>query len=140
MKLRFSLRTLLILMTCAAALCWWRDRPRRLADQFVEAVEAGRYEAADSLFSDSEQRSIVEFMERDDRNRIDAKREPQPPGEWMKGRCSVALTLVDFGGLGGDMVIYIQATRRGMTLGSVAEPADPVQYDINRKASTQFRR
>ena len=38
MKLRFSLRTMLILMTCAAALCWWRDRPRQIAGDFKSAL------------------------------------------------------------------------------------------------------
>jgi hypothetical protein len=138
MKLRFSLRTMLILVTLVAALCWWRDRPRRLADHFVEAVEAGRYEAADSLFSDSGQRSIVEFMERDDRNRIHAKRKPQSPSEWLKGQCGVALTLVDFGGLGGDIVVHMQATSHGMGLGSVVEHAKPVQYDGGLLNATEF--
>ncbi len=50
MKPRISLRGLLVLTTCLAAVCWWRDRPRQIANRFVAAIEAGDYEAADAMF------------------------------------------------------------------------------------------
>ena len=139
MKLRFSLRTMMILVTCAAALCWWRDRPRRLAERFVEAVEAGRYEAADAMSSDPDDESIAQFMKRDDRNRIHAIREAQTPGEWLRGQCRVALRVHDFSGLGGDSVVTTLATTHGMEFGSVTEPAKPVQFD-DPKISAEVQR
>jgi len=130
MKLRFSLHTTLILMTCAAALCWWRDRPRRLAEQFVEAVNAGDYESADAMFVDEQREAIARFLERDDRNRlIKAEREVQTASEWINGQCRIVTHFVDFQGLGGYVTVAMLATNSGVREGAVIEPAQPVQYD-----------
>jgi hypothetical protein len=50
MKPRFTIRVLLILTACLAAFCYWRDRPRQIANQFVAAIESGDYKLAESMF------------------------------------------------------------------------------------------
>lgn len=49
MRLRISLRGLLVLTACVAVACWWLDRPRQVMDRFVAAVEAGDYNAVRSM-------------------------------------------------------------------------------------------
>jgi hypothetical protein len=111
-----------------------------MADRFVEAVEAGRYDVADAMFHDSWGQSLAHFMERDERNRQYAERLPQSPLEWLKGECRVNITSIDFHGLGGEVTIVLLATNDGMKHGFVAEPAEPVQYDIGTEVSHEFRR
>ena len=41
MKPRISLRGLLIFTAIVATFCYWRDRPRQIANRFVAAIEAG---------------------------------------------------------------------------------------------------
>jgi hypothetical protein len=48
---RISLRGLLILTALLAAFCYWRDRPRQVANRFVAAIEAGDYRAAEAILS-----------------------------------------------------------------------------------------
>ncbi len=141
MKLRFSLRTMLILMTCAAALCWWRDRPRRMADQFVDAIEAGDFEAAKAMIVDRQREVIACFLERDVRNRIlDGERETQSSWEWINGQCRVAVTFLDFEGLGGSITVLMMATNEGIREWNVRQPAQPLQYDIGTEVSHEIRR
>jgi hypothetical protein len=47
---RISIRGLLFLTALVAAFCYWRDRPRQIANRLVAAIEAGDYELADALF------------------------------------------------------------------------------------------
>jgi hypothetical protein len=141
MKLRFSLRTMLIFMTCAAALCWWRDRPRRLADRFVDAIAAGDYAVADALLVDEQKELVARFLDRDERNRIlKAERERQTSREWINGQCRIAMTFVDFEGLGGYVTVVMMATNGGIREWNVAQPAPPVQYDIGTEVSHEIRR
>ncbi len=49
MKLRISLRGLLVLTACVAVACWWLDRPRQVMNRFVAAVEAGDYDAVRAM-------------------------------------------------------------------------------------------
>ena len=41
---------MLILTAGLAAFCYWRDRPRQVANRFVAAIEAGDYAAAEAMF------------------------------------------------------------------------------------------
>jgi hypothetical protein len=113
-KLQFSLRTLLALVACLAVVCVWRDRPRRIAAEFINAVNAGDYEAADLMIVDGQTRSITGFMERDDRNRVSAQRTRQSMRDWLKGRCIIAVDFVDFRGLGGDFGLHMVASSDGI--------------------------
>ncbi len=49
---RFSLRGLLLLTAAVAALGYWRDRPRQMANRFVALIEAGDYRAAEAMFGE----------------------------------------------------------------------------------------
>ena len=114
MKLRFSLRGLLVIVTFVVAFCVWRDRPRRVAEQFVEAIDACRYAAADEMFIEPERQFVVQFMERDERNRISAEVALPTVGEWLRGVCPIAVRSEDFAGLGGTVEVQVLATARGL--------------------------
>lgn len=135
MKLRFSLRTMLILVTCVAALCWWRDRPRRLAVQFADAIEAGRYDEADAMVVEPMRREIAAFVTQDDRNRIDAQRERQSPADWLRGRCEVLLQLEDFHGLGNSMTGIAAVTSQGVA--SLEFDLIPTAMDLSPRRSIE---
>jgi hypothetical protein len=141
MKLRFSLRALMILMTCAAVLCWWRDRPRRMANRFIDAIDSGRLEAADAMFVNDQQGLLVRFLQRDERNQVrGAVRVPQTSWEWINGQCRIAMTFLDFEHLGGHVVVMMMATNEGIREWNVVQPAAPVQYDIGTEVSHEIRR
>jgi hypothetical protein len=139
MRPRFSLRSLLVVFTLAIVFCVWRDQPRKVANRFVAAVDAQRYAAADALLTNRDEQLVAQFVARDDRNQIGAERLPQSLTEWLSGKCHVAVSLKDFQGLGGDIVIHMQADARGMSLGPVAVPARGVQYDVDSVEATYRR-
>lgn len=92
MKLRFSLRKLLLLTACLAAFCYWRDRPRQIADRFVAAVDARDRGLTDSLFVSGTQGPwVFEFGGPD--GEYAAVRETQSPLEWLKGQCRVVVEI-----------------------------------------------
>jgi hypothetical protein len=128
MKLRFSLRAMLVLVTCAALACWWRDQPRRNANEFVEAVENGRYAAADAMFLEGTHPFMVRVMEGDDRNSIAAQRRPQTPGEWLRGECLVEVRVEDFRGLGATITLNVVATSGGIERHGEAESITAIKY------------
>jgi hypothetical protein len=111
---RFSLRMLLMLTTCVALFCWWRQRPAVIADKFIDAVKARDYAAADALFQRPQTGFVEEFMRRDDRNRITVTREPQTAGDWLKGVCRMSVALEDFSGLGASIVIHFTSDATGV--------------------------
>lgn len=114
MKLRFSLRTMMILVTCAAALCWWRDRPRRIAHCFADAVNGGQYGDAEELIVDADQQAFAKFMRREARNEATATVRRQTSHEWLRGECQVAISLEDFAGLGATLQMHAVATTNGV--------------------------
>jgi len=128
MKLRFSLRAMLVVFTLAVAFCVWRDRPRRMANRFVDAIAARQYETAEDLFADGEQPFVVQFMEGDDRNRIEAERQSPTPSQWLTGKCPVAVKLEDFRGLGASIVLNVTATAGGILRGSEPESITAIRY------------
>ena len=50
---RFSLRGLLILTVAVAGFCYWRDRPRQMAQRFVVAMKAEDYVTAEEMMGRS---------------------------------------------------------------------------------------
>jgi hypothetical protein len=86
---RFSLRTLLILTACLAALCYWRDRPRRLARQFANAINARDFTAANQLFSDPLQQLPDKMGPRIWRGVC----VPQSASDWIRGECFLNMVL-----------------------------------------------
>jgi hypothetical protein len=60
MNIRFSLKTFFVLVTLLAAFCYyWFVLPTVTAKQFVQAIAAGDYAAADELFSNLDDRFIA---------------------------------------------------------------------------------
>lgn len=94
MKLRFSLRTLLIIVCLLGLLCWRHDRPRRVAKRFHEAIIEGRYEVADGMISEPKHRALNRFM-RTGRNTCESKGLTQTPSQWLRGECGVFLEVKD---------------------------------------------
>jgi len=50
-KLKFSIRSLLVLSTIVAALCWWITVPWSNARQFIAKVNAQEYDRAAEMFA-----------------------------------------------------------------------------------------
>jgi hypothetical protein len=91
MRFRFSLRALLVLNACLAAVAYYRDRPRQLADRFVRAVAARDFELANATCNSEV--PIFGFWLKYSRRPITAVREPQSVADWLAGRCRVTVTL-----------------------------------------------
>jgi hypothetical protein len=113
MKLRFSLRALLVLTTVVGLACLWRCRPSRLAEQFVAAVKAGDYDRADSLFADREHAFVAKFMS-GYRNKANAVAVKQSVGQWLAGTSEVTVDLIDHRGLGASLNVVIPLTALGL--------------------------
>lgn len=118
---RFSLRTLLIVTAAVAAFGWWREQPRKTAERFVAAIEAGRYGEADELLTDADDPltsikpiTLAAFIRADNRNRITASFQRQSPGEWLRGECLVSVQLDDFRGLGASIQAEAVATAQDL--------------------------
>jgi hypothetical protein len=63
MKIRFSIRWLLILTAIVAAGCyWWIDRPTIVAERFANALAARNFLAADGLCVDPDRRFVCRAL------------------------------------------------------------------------------
>jgi hypothetical protein len=116
MKLRFSLGGLLLATTLVGVACYWRVRPRSVAEKFASAVNAGRLAEADAMFHRPKDAFLVDFMARNDRNKVQqASVADQSIGEWLRGECTIDVALIDGGGLGAllMMSIPVNATSLG---------------------------
>jgi hypothetical protein len=88
MRPRISLRGLLILTALLAAFCYWRNRPRQIASQFVAAIEAGDYAFADTLVVDDD----GTFSMREcagPAGEFWIVRVPQTSTDWLNGQCRI---------------------------------------------------
>jgi hypothetical protein len=113
MKPRFSLRTLLVVITIVALLAWWQTSPARLADRLVSYIETGRYAEAEILLG--KKNTITGKMNRTARREISAAREPATWVDWLKGVSRVRLVIVDSGGWDRYTIsARIEVTRRGV--------------------------
>jgi hypothetical protein len=150
MRLRFSLRAMLAAVAIAALVCLWRDRPRRMAERFVAAVEAKRYAEADGLTIQADGPIIEPFLKRDDRNRVKAERLPQSAADWLAGRCFVVLHCEDFSGLGASIDENLVASGQGLAKdvtgvpierarAAVRYPPDPVPVRVDPIMKQQLR-
>src|SRR5262245_1142029 len=83
---RFSLRTLLILTALLAAFCYYRDRPRQVANRFIAAIEAGHYRAAEAVFGER-----VGLANPPKGGTWVAEREKQSVDDWLHGRCYIRM-------------------------------------------------
>jgi hypothetical protein len=64
MRLRFSLRTLFLLMTIVAALCLWFLLPSLTAQRFLAALAAEDYQSADANFRNADDRFLAEWSDK----------------------------------------------------------------------------
>lgn len=60
MRLRFSLRSLFVLMTVVAALCLWFLLPSLTARRFLVALNSEDYQSADKFFRNAEDRFLAD--------------------------------------------------------------------------------
>jgi hypothetical protein len=112
LRLRFSLRTLLVLVTLLGFLTYWQTRPAQLADRFVAAILAGNYAAADQMFHKPH---LAAWIKKSYRIDISARREPASLLDWVKGVSRVSVVIEDRSGW--DHITYralIEVTRRGL--------------------------
>lgn len=87
MKLRFSLRALLVLVGALAAFGYLRSRPAAIARQFELAVSAQEYSEADSLINDSRDRFLQDLKKNGCVFEVTVRFEPQTAANWLRGRC-----------------------------------------------------
>lgn len=129
MKLRFSLKLLLIAVTATALFCFWRTRPAANAARFAAALEAEDFAAADQLVSvyskppktdhrAFECRPFPDWRthKRTTRLAITAHFNSQSLGQWLTGRC-VGTLKTQFDGTTGTADIV--ATTSGVQVSPV---------------------
>lgn len=97
MKLRFSLRTLLIFAAVVAVVTSWTVRPRALAREFQQAIQERRFHDADAFFAGAYQQHL------EDR----ARQHPEMKAlcvihdfsfqDWLRGTCRGELTVLFLG-------------------------------------------
>lgn len=63
MRPRFSLRALFILTTLTAIVCTWLTLPSWTARRFVKTLNAEKWEAADNLFRNSDDRFLAHWAD-----------------------------------------------------------------------------
>lgn len=91
MRLRFSLRTLLLATTIVAAACYELVLPTINAQRFVRAVAAENYELADAYFHDPDDKFLFDWNEKHWRFKALAELEPWSFSEFVRGRRLVRL-------------------------------------------------
>jgi hypothetical protein len=85
MRMRVSIRGLFIITALIAAFCYWRDRPRQIANRFVKAIEARDQAALDRLVKDDRRTDDVFSLFGNSATDASALREGQTISDWMKG-------------------------------------------------------
>jgi hypothetical protein len=90
---RFSLRGLLLLTAIVAALGYWRDRPRQIANQFTAALEAKDRAALGRLVADFSRYDRMFSLLGNAATDTSAAREDQRFSDWVKGECRVLFVI-----------------------------------------------
>jgi hypothetical protein len=121
MRWRFSLRTLFVVTTLFAGLCYLLILPSIHAEQFVRAVTKQNYELADSFFHDQQDRFLSDWNEKHWRFKTGAKLGQWSLGEFVRGERQVRLSVM-YGDAGPMRTSEwtVVATRAGL---SSLEPA-----------------
>jgi hypothetical protein len=86
MKLRFSLRALLVLVATVAVFGYWRSRPVAIAREFELAIANEKYAAADRLLIDADDQIVARWATRAGKIAIELAIEPQSANDWLCGR------------------------------------------------------
>jgi hypothetical protein len=81
LRIRYSLRTLLLMAAVVAGVCYWLTLPTVYAERFVAAVAAGDYAKADALFADPADRCLLQW---DGRYTIIEQRAQVEPISWQE--------------------------------------------------------
>jgi hypothetical protein len=89
MKIRFSLRGGLVMMTLLAGFLYWRTRPAALANELVRAVKNKDFQAANALIADDNKKFNLEPYAT--QRVMNAAVEPQSVASWLRGVCEVRL-------------------------------------------------
>jgi hypothetical protein len=84
---RFSLRGLLLLTVGVALVCYWQDKPRRVANEFAALLEAGDTDAANSMTFVGEHRWSTSFHG----SGYEVTPAGQSPNEWLRGRYAIVI-------------------------------------------------
>lgn len=87
MKLRFSLKTLLVLLTFAALICYWQTWPSSVAAKFRETLEGGDYRFGRAMLDDSFATIHAEIDDAGSWDVASAKFQKQSIADWLAGRC-----------------------------------------------------
>lgn len=97
MRLRFSLRTLLILTAIVAGLCYyWIVMPLATAKRFVDAIGANHYEAADRMFWNDLDRGLAQWNKKYWGMRAGGEVLPWSAAQFLTGRRDLRLHLTYF--------------------------------------------
>ena len=115
MRWRFSLRTLFVLTTLFAGMCYLLILPSIHAQQFAHAIATENYELADSSFRDQNDRFLADWNEKHWRFKAKAELGQWSLSEFVRGRRLVRLWVMygDAGPMRGQEWIVI-ATRAGL--------------------------
>ena len=119
MRVRISIRGLFIITALMAAFCYWRDRPRQMANRFVRAIEARDQAALDRLVTgDSRTEDMFSLLGNAATDAL-ALREVHTFFDWIKGERRLVFVIDGPGNLENFHVNAV-ASSTGVTLQDVA--------------------
>jgi hypothetical protein len=90
-RFRFSLRVLFLFTTVAAGMCSWVVLPTRNAKQFIRALNATNYRAADACFCQPDDGFLLKLYEKHWRFNAWAELEPSSFSQLVQGKRLVNL-------------------------------------------------
>jgi hypothetical protein len=96
-RLRFSLRTLLLITAAFAGFCYyWAIMPGTTAQRFIRLISCENFEAADQMFWKSVDRQLVPWQKKCWGMRADAELSPWSIGQLLGGRRDLRLQVTYF--------------------------------------------
>jgi hypothetical protein len=93
LRLRYSLRTLLIVMAILALFCTWLVVPTLTANRFLSAVETREYLVADNYFRNPDDRFLNQHSEERWAFQTSAELEPWTVGQLLHGKRRIVMHL-----------------------------------------------
>ncbi len=119
MRLRFSIRWLLLVFAAVAAFCWRQDLPRQRAAELAAAVNDGDYDRANRVFS-----QVALFASDRPGYLGEAELLPRSLADWLCGRQNI-LVRVDLASLGIQNVFRLVVTNSNVLTKEVSVSATP---------------
>jgi hypothetical protein len=86
MRLRFSIRTVLIVTTLFACVLYWHVRPAMMATSFANAIADKEYDAADALVTEPGGLGLVEFSQNTTEVTVDVSFDQPTIADWLVGQ------------------------------------------------------